>query len=64
MAAQPDLEQSKQLAGYLRDSLNGRDPNAQRNATLVSNLFTLLCIWELQLIEFGDLDVIQGQGLT
>ena len=36
-----DPEQAKQLAGYLRDSLNGRDPNAQRNATMVS-LFSAL----------------------
>ena len=37
MAWQPDETQLRQLAGYLRDSLSGRDQNAQKYATLVSN---------------------------
>ena len=35
MAWQPDPGQAKELAGYLRDSLDGRNPNAQKNATMV-----------------------------
>ena len=35
MAWQPDTEQVKQLAGFLRDSLQGRDQNAQNYATMV-----------------------------
>lgn len=35
MAWQPDEGQLRQLAIYLRDSLSGQDPNAQKYATLV-----------------------------
>ncbi|MCJ1327735.1 hypothetical protein MMC10_004409 [Thelotrema lepadinum] len=35
MAWQPDETQLRQLAGYLRDSLSGRDQNAQKYATLM-----------------------------
>ena len=36
MAWQPDENQLRQLAGYLRDTLSGRDQNAQKYATMVS----------------------------
>ena len=36
MVWEPDQAQLRLLAGFLKDSLNGRDPNAQKNATLVS----------------------------
>lgn len=32
---QPELEQLKQLVGYLKDALSAHDPNAQKNATEV-----------------------------
>lgn len=37
MAWQPDETQMRQLAGYLRDALDGRDQNAQKYATVVSH---------------------------
>ena len=41
MAWQPDETQLRQLAGYLRDSLSGRDQNAQKYATLVSTVMRI-----------------------
>lgn len=32
---QPELETVKQMVGYLKDSLEARDPNVQKNATMV-----------------------------
>jgi hypothetical protein len=37
MAWQPDDAQLRMLAGYLRDSLSGRDANAYKYATMVSS---------------------------
>ena len=35
MSWTPDQAQLKQLAGFLRDSLSGRDQNAQKHASQV-----------------------------
>lgn len=32
---QPDTDPLKQLVGYLKDTLSGRDQNAQKYATMV-----------------------------
>ena len=37
MAWQPQEEPLRQLAGYLKDSLSGHNPAAQKQATLVSS---------------------------
>lgn len=36
MAWQPELEPLRQLSGYLKDALSAYEPNAQKQATLVS----------------------------
>jgi hypothetical protein len=45
MAWQPEDGQLRQLAGYLKDSLSGHNPVAQKNASSVSWNPLLLSNW-------------------
>ena len=42
MAWQPEEEQLRQLAGFLKDSLSGHNPVAQKHASSVSSLLCAL----------------------
>ena len=58
MAWQPSAEHLNQLAGYLRDSLNGTDPAAQKRATevcFIGPLWFSTFIWLLELGLSTDL---------
>jgi hypothetical protein len=52
MAWQPEDGQLRQLAGYLKDSLSGHNPVAQKNATSVS--IDPCCLWSDLLVRRED----------